>query len=99
MISGELNPLSISFFLLLLGADFEIFAAAIIHRGTGCLFLKMIFPRRRSASSLPSWVTERSLPVLSCASKGLPSNHIIRITRFVYIACFLFFLFLFSFKA
>lgn len=96
MIPGELNPLTISFFLLFFGPDFEIggnLAVAIIHGGTGCLFLKNFFLRRRSASAstLPSWVIERSLPALSCTSTGVPSNRIIRITRFVYISRFLFF--------
>lgn len=101
VISGELNPLTISFFLLLLGPDFEIggnFPVAVIHRGIGCLFLKIFFLRRRSASAstLPCRVMERSLPALSYASTDGPSNHIIRITRFMYISRFLFF---FSFKA
>lgn len=96
VISGELNPLTISFFLLLLGPDFEIggnFPVAVIHRGIGCLFLKIFFLRRRSASAstLPCRVMERSLPALSYASTDGPSNHIIRITRFMYISRFLFF--------
>lgn len=64
VIPGELNPLTISFFLLLLGPDFEnfggTFAVAVIHRGIGCLFVKIFFLRRRSAaaSTLPSQATE-----------------------------------------
>lgn len=100
VIPGELNPLTISFFLLLLGPDFEIggnFAVAVIHRGIGCLFVKIFFLRRRSAaaSTLPSQATEWSLPALSRASTGVPSNRVTRITRFVYISRSFFF----SFKA
>ena len=89
-------------FLSLLGPDFEIggnFAVAIIHRGIGYLFLKIFLLRRRStsASTSPSQVTEQSLPALSHASTVIPSNSIIRITRFVYISRFLFFFL--SFKA
>lgn len=91
VIPGELNPLTISFFLLLLGPDFEIggnFAVAVIHRGIGCLFVKVFFLRRRSAaaSTLPSQATEWFLPALSRASTGVPSNRLTRITRFVYIS-------------
>lgn len=55
-----------------------------------------MFSLGASASILPSQVTTCSLPALSHASVCVDCNHIIRITRFVYISCFLFF---FSFQA
>lgn len=50
-----------------------------------------MFSLGASASILPSQVTTCSLPALSHASACVDCNHIIRITRFVYISCFLFF--------
>lgn len=94
VIPGELNPLTVTFLSVVMLPASEIcrnFIVAIIHRGTGCwLFKKKLSFLEGSTSILCSQVTTHSLLVLSHTDACVDCDHIIRITRSVYISCSLF---------